>query len=75
MDCKLCSYDLLLLDFRVRNVDRYELFERIRNIERKTRVCWRLGFASQRMQKAWASCKRHFVKQSAAIKDLMDRIN
>jgi DNA-binding response OmpR family regulator len=77
IDYKPGSYDLLLLDFKMPGLDGYELFERIRKIDRKTKVCF-LSAAEgsiKEHKKRVTAGKKYFIKKPVAIKDLVDHIN
>ncbi|HEX2614346.1 MAG TPA: response regulator [Nitrososphaera sp.] len=72
------SYDLLLLDIKMPGLDGYELFKRIRKIDRKVRVCFLSaaeGSQIKEYKKQIISDRKYFVKKPVAIKDLVDRIN
>lgn len=78
IDYKPGSYDLLLLDFKMPGLDGYELFERIRKIDRKVKVCFLSaaeGSQVREYRKQSTSDRRYFVKKPVPIKDLVDRIN
>jgi DNA-binding response OmpR family regulator len=77
MDYKPGSYDLLLLDFKMPGLDGYELFERIRKIDRKVKVCFLSAAEGSQVKdkKQSTSDRKYFVKKPVAIKDLVDRIN
>jgi DNA-binding response OmpR family regulator len=65
MDYKPGSYDLLLLDFKMPGLDGYELFERIRKIDRKTKVCFLSAAESSQIKeykKQMTSGKEYFIK-------------
>jgi len=79
MDYRPGSYDLLLLDFKMPGLDGYELYERIRKIDRKVKVCFLSAAESSYLKEYKRRMppldKKHFVKKPIAIKDLVNHIN
>jgi DNA-binding response OmpR family regulator len=71
-------YDLLLLDIKMPGLDGYELFKRIRKIDRKVKVCFLSAAEDSQIKeykKQMISDRKYFVKKPVAIKDLVDLIN
>jgi len=79
MDYQPGAYDLLLLDFKMPGLDGYELYERIKKIDRKVRVCFLSATESSHLKEYKRRMpplgKKHFVKKPVAIKDLVNHIN
>lgn len=56
-------------------LDGYELFQRIRKIDRKIKVCFLSAAEVKEYKNKSTSDRRYSVKKPVPIKDLVDRIN
>ena len=70
-------YDLvLLLDIRLPNMDGFELYEKIRNVDRRVRVCFmsafRMNYLALREQGLQIEC---IISKPIRIKDMVRKIN
>ena len=70
-------YDLvLLLDIRLPNMDGFELYEKIRNVDRRVRVCFmsafRMNYLALREQGLQIEC---IISKPIRIKDMARKIN
>jgi DNA-binding response OmpR family regulator len=69
-------YDLVLLDIRLPNMDGFELYEKIRDIDRRVKVCFMNAFSMNylalREQGLKIEC---IISKPIRIKDMVRRIN
>ena len=71
-------YDLVLLDFRMPKMDGYELYDEIKNIDNKVKVCFMSAtyVNYQAAREAFPSLEMEcFIQKPVEIKDLIRRIN
>jgi CheY-like chemotaxis protein len=71
-------YDLVLLDFRMPKMDGYELYDKIKNIDNKVKVCFMSAtyVNYQAAREAFPSLEMEcFIQKPVEIKDLIRRIN
>jgi two-component system, OmpR family, response regulator ChvI len=68
--------DLVLLDIRLPNIDGFELYEKIRNIDRRVKVCFMsafpMNYVALREQGLQIEC---IISKPIGIKDMVRRIN
>ena len=69
-------YDIVLLDIRLPNMDGFELYEKIRNIDKRVKVCFMsafpMNYLALREQGLQIEC---IISKPIRIKDLVRRIN
>jgi two-component system, OmpR family, response regulator ChvI len=71
-------YDLVLLDFRMPKMDGYELYDKIKNIDSRVKVCFLSAtyVNYQAAREAFPSLEMEcFIQKPIQIKDLISRIN
>jgi DNA-binding response OmpR family regulator len=75
-DFKVDLYDLVLLDIKLPHMDGFELFDKIRQMDRRVKVCfisgYRMNFLALREQGLQADC---FIPKPIGLRDLVRRIN
>ena len=69
-------YDIVLLDIRLPNMDGFELYEKIRNIDKRVKVCFMsafpMNYLALREQGLQIEC---IISKPIRIKDLVRRLN
>jgi CheY-like chemotaxis protein len=74
---KAGSYDLVILDIRMPEMDGFKLYEAIRKIDSRTKVCFWTAFevAYEQLVKRFPTMnERYFIKKPVTLEDLVDRI-
>jgi DNA-binding response OmpR family regulator len=69
-------YDLVLLDIKLPNMDGFELYDRIRAMDKRVKVCfisgYQMNYLALREQGLEIDC---FISKPVKIEDLLKRIN
>lgn len=69
-------YDLVLLDIKLPNMDGFELYDKIRDMDKKVKVCfisgYQMNYLALREQGLEIDC---FISKPIKIEDLLKRIN
>ena len=69
-------YDLILLDIKLPNMDGFELYEKIRDMDKRVKVCfisgYQMNYLALREQGLEIDC---FISKPVKIEDLLKRIN
>jgi DNA-binding response OmpR family regulator len=69
-------YDLVLLDIKLPNMDGFELYDKIRDMDKKVKVCfisgYQMNYLALREQGLEIDC---FISKPVKIEDLLKRIN
>lgn len=69
-------YDLILLDIKLPNMDGFELYEKIRDMDKRVKVCfisgYQINYLALREQGLEIDC---FISKPVKIEDLLKRIN
>ena len=75
-DFKSDLYDLLLLDIRLPNMDGFELYDKIREKDRRVKVCfisgYQMNFLALREQGLQTDC---IISKPIELEDLVKKIN
>jgi two-component system, OmpR family, response regulator ChvI len=75
-DFKADLYDLVLLDIKMPKMDGFELYDKIREIDRRVKVCfisgYQMNYLALREQGLQIDC---FISKPVKIEDLLRRIN
>lgn len=69
-------YDLILLDIKLPNMDGFELYDKIRDMDKRVKVCfisgYQMNYLALREQGLEIDC---FIPKPVKIEDLLKRIN
>jgi two-component system, OmpR family, response regulator ChvI len=69
-------YDLVLLDIKLPNMDGFELYDKIRDMDKRVKVCfisgYQMNYLALREQGLEIDC---FISKPVKIEDLLKRIN
>ena len=69
-------YDLVLLDIKLPNMDGFELYDKIRDMDKRVKVCfisgYQMNYLALREQGLEIDC---FISKPVRIEDLLKRIN
>lgn len=69
-------YDLILLDIKLPNMDGFELYDKIRDMDKRVKVCfisgYQMNYLALREQGLEIDC---FISKPVKIEDLLKRIN
>jgi CheY-like chemotaxis protein len=71
-------YDLLIMDIKMPEMDGFELYQVIRKLDNRTKVCFWTAFeiAYEELVKTFPTMnERYFIKKPVTLEDLVDRIN
>jgi CheY-like chemotaxis protein len=71
-------YDLLIMDIRMPEMDGFELYQVIRKLDNRTKVCFWTAFEvayEQLVKKFPTMNEKFFIKKPVTLEDLVDRIN
>jgi len=71
-------YDLLIMDIRMPEMDGFELYQVIRKLDNRTKVCFWTAFevAYEQLVKRFPIMnEKFFIKKPVTLEDLVDRIN
>ena len=75
-DFKADLYDLVLLDIKLPKMDGFELYDKIREIDRRIKVCfisgYQMNYLALREQGLQIDC---FISKPVKIEDLLKKIN
>lgn len=79
------TYDLAILDIKMPKMNGYELYEKIKNIDHKIKVCFLTAFGEghyeefkrrfQGGQEDSSSTHVHFLRKPITIDDLVNKVN
>ncbi|MGH9975742.1 MAG: response regulator, partial [Nitrososphaeraceae archaeon] len=71
-------YDLLIMDIRMPQMDGFHLYQVIRKLDNRTKVCFWTAFeiAYEQLVKRFPTMnEKYFIKKPVTLEDLVDRIN
>ncbi|MGI0043600.1 MAG: response regulator [Nitrososphaeraceae archaeon] len=75
---KAGNYDLLIIDIRMPQMDGFEMYQVIRKLDNRTKVCFWTAFevAYEQLVKRFPTMnEKFFIKKPVTLEDLVDRIN
>jgi DNA-binding response OmpR family regulator len=76
---KVGTYDLLILDIKMPNMDGFELYDEVKKIDNNAKVCFltasEMYYMDSRREKYCSLDKDLFIQKPIANEDLVDEIN